>query len=199
MESSDPSERTALKEWAVLVEAMARGDITAMVRKGGIHEQRSGFRVRHDRFLMYPTFFHEKLPEVAPRLRHLLEGAHASRPPDGTVRFTHMAEVVALWNVDTLDPLRAIGEYHGLDWSAVESRFNYKGKPGVKVVAVRTMQLARAVEVPEVRRYSGCISWVELDSDVNVADARPVLAIDRLERAVESLTEVLGKPLDNGE
>lgn len=54
------NERTALKEWAVLVDAMARGDIIAMVRKGGIREQRPGFSVRHDRFVFYPTFFHEK-------------------------------------------------------------------------------------------------------------------------------------------
>ena len=79
------TERTALKEWAVLVDAMERGDIIAMVRKGGIRERRAGFDVRHDRFLLYPTFFHEKIAELAERFRPSLECVHANRPPEGTI------------------------------------------------------------------------------------------------------------------
>ena len=39
-------ERTALKEWSVVVDALARGAVIALVRKGGIREQRAGFVVR---------------------------------------------------------------------------------------------------------------------------------------------------------
>src|SRR3954470_15934331 len=95
-------ERTALKEWAVLVDAMARGDIIAMVRKGGIREQRAGFDVRHERFLLYPTFFHEKEVEVAPRFRPTLATSHAARPPEGRIRLATLAEVVAVWRVTEL-------------------------------------------------------------------------------------------------
>src|SRR3954471_20664491 len=99
-------ERTALKEWAVLVDAMARGDIVAMVRKGGIREQRAGFQVRHDRFLLYPTYFHEKAVEVASRLVGGLEASHARRPPEGRLRIEHVATVAAVWPVadETLLP-----------------------------------------------------------------------------------------------
>ena len=67
------TERTALKEWAVLVDAMARGEIIAMVRKGGIREQRAGFSVRHDRFLFYPTWCPEKSAELGLRFQARLE------------------------------------------------------------------------------------------------------------------------------
>src|SRR3982751_4913470 len=90
-------ERTALKEWAVLVDAMARGDIVAMVRKGGIREQRAGFQVRHDRFLLYPTYFHEKAVEVAPRLVGGLEASHARRPAEGRLRLEYVGTVAAVW------------------------------------------------------------------------------------------------------
>ena len=175
MTTSTAVERTALKEWAVLCDAMARGDIVAMVRKGGIREQRSGFAVRHDRFLLFPTYFHARESELAPRFRDSLTSAEATQPQSGLVRFSLVADVAAVWQVADLESLRAIDQEHGLAWPAVESRFNYRGVPGVQVVAVRVSRLAAAAELPDVRRYSGCVSWVELDGDVDVSGASPVL------------------------
>jgi hypothetical protein len=130
-------ERTALKEWAVLVDAMARGDIIAMVRKGGIREQRAGFSVRHDRFVLYPTFFHEKVGELAPRFRESLEEAHGMRPDEGTVRIAHVADVVGLWTVTELESLRAIDNEHGLAWSPSSRAFT--------TVTTRWYRLSRCV------------------------------------------------------
>jgi hypothetical protein len=168
-------ERSALKEWAVLVDAMARGDIVAMVRKGGIREQRAGFAVRHERFLFYPTFFHEKVNELAPRFAARMPESHARRPAADTIRIEYVADVLGVWHVTELETLRAIDAEHGLAWSAVESRFHYKNTPGVQVVAVRVSRLLEPVVIPEVTRYQGCVSWVELDEDVDVSNAAPVL------------------------
>lgn len=192
--TSDPTERTALKEWAVLVDAMARGDVVAMVRKGGIREQRAGFQVRHDRFLLYPTYFHEKAAEVAPRFVPTLDAAHARRPPEGIVRLEYVADVAAVWTVSDLDRLRAIEGEHGLAWSAVESRFHYRNRPGVQVVAVRLSRLRGPVDVPEERRYAGCVSWVELSADVPVTGALPVVQEPEFGRRLAALAEALGAP-----
>ncbi|MCA1725332.1 MAG: DUF1802 family protein [Thermomicrobia bacterium] len=191
-----PGERTALKEWAVLVDAMARGDIVAMVRKGGIREQRAGFSVRHDRFLLYPTFFHEKAAELAERLVPTLADAHARQPSAGMVRLEYVAQVAAVWTVGTLEPLRAIGHEHGLTWAAVESRFHYRQRPGVHVVAVRVKRLAQPVERPELRRYAGCVSWLGLEDDVPVADARAVLPDDAFAARLARLRDSLGDPAE---
>ena len=187
-------ERTALKEWAVLVDAMARGDIVAMVRKGGIREQRAGFSVRHDRFLLYPTFFHEKVEEVAPRFADALARSGEWRAPAGVIRLAHVATVAAVWRVTSLEPLRRIEGEHGLAWRAVESRFHYRGRPEVRVVAVRVAALSRPVELPEIRRYAGCVSWVELDRDVDVADARPALVPRHFAERLTALRDALGEP-----
>ncbi len=175
MDDASLTERTALKEWAVLVDAMARGEIIAMVRKGGIREQRAGFSVRHERFLLYPTFFHEKATELAPRFVSRLEASHSRQPAEGTIRIEYVADVLGVCEVSLLDSLRAIEAAHGLAWSAVESRFRYKDRPGVQVVAVRVARLPDAVIVPETRRYMGCVSWVELDDGIDVSNATPVL------------------------
>lgn len=187
-------ERTALKEWAVLVDAMARGDIIAMVRKGGIREKRAGFEVRHDRFLFYPTFFHENTGDLAERFHPTLAASHARRPDRGRIRLTHLAESVAVWNVTDSALLPAVEHEHGLSPAAVLSRFHYRGNPTVRVVAVRVLALPDPVEVPEATRYAGCVSWLELDEDVGVGSARAVLPHADLQRRVASLESVLGAP-----
>ena len=196
--ATQSSLRTALKEWKVLCDAFASGDIVAMVRKGGIREQRSGFAVRHDRFLLYPTYFHEKPAEIAPRLLPRLDAAHADRPAEGVVRIEHVAGVAAVWRVESLDPLRRIERSHGLAWSAVQSRFEYRGVPMVQVVAVRVARLAAPVEILERRRYEGCVSWVELDEVLDVGGATPVLADAPFAERMAELREALGEPTRAG-
>jgi hypothetical protein len=186
------TERTALKEWAVLVDAMARGEIIAMVRKGGIREQRAGFSVRHERFLFYPTFFHERPAELASQFASHLAASHGSRPTEGMIRLECLGEVAAVWPVSSLESLRAIDGMHGLAWSAVESRFHYRQKPGVQVIGVRVLRLAEPVTIPEQRRYQGCVSWVALDEGVDVANATPVLDDTSMLMRLASLRNALG-------
>lgn len=195
MSTTATVERTALKEWAVLCDAMARGDIIAMVRKGGIREQRAGFAVRHARFVLYPTFFHEREGELAPRFRDTLVTSHKG-PPSGIVRLSLVADVAAVWHVRDLDALRAIESEHGLTWEAVESRFNYRGVPGVQVIAARVSRLPTAVELPEARRYAGCVSWVELDSDVDVSAASPVMDPAIFDARVERMRAAHGEAME---
>lgn len=187
-------ERTALKEWAVLVDAMARGDIIAMMRKGGIREHRSGFAVRHERFVLYPTFFHENTADLAARFHPGLADTHTRRPPEGTVLVSYLAEVRAVWNVTDPSLLPAVAHEHGLAPRAVESRFHYRGTSNVRLVAVRTLALAAPVEIAEVPRYAGCVSWLELDQDIVVEGARPVLDEAALQQRLERLHSLLGDP-----
>jgi len=186
------TERVALKEWAVLVDAMGRGDLIAMIRKGGIRERRAGFDVRHDRFLLYPTFFHEKLDELDARFHPMLGAAHANRPPEGMIELRYVANVAAVWQVTELERLRDIDAEHGLTWSAVESRFRYRDDPRVHVVAVRIARLPSVALLPEARRYAGCVSWVKLDDEVGAGGSTPVIGDDAFAARMRSLERVLG-------
>ena len=187
-------ERTALKEWAVLVDAMGRGDIIAMVRKGGIREHRAGFAVRHDRFLFYPTYFHENVGHLAERFHPTLHESHARRPPAGRVRIASLAEVLAVWKITDPALLPRIADEHGLAPEAVESRFHYRGTPYVRLIAVRILALAEPAQLPEAPRYAGCVSWLELDTDVSVENARAVVAEPEIRRRLAALAETLGPP-----
>ncbi len=190
----EDTERTALKEWAVLADAMERGDLIAMVRKGGIRERRAGFDVRHERFLLYPTFFHEKANELADRFHSSLEAAHENRPPVGMVQLRLAASVAGLWRVTDLGRLRAISSEHGLTWGAVESRFRYRDDPQVHVVAVRIARLAAPATLPEAPRYQGCVSWVKLDEAVSLRGAVPVIGDEPFAARIHTLEDALGEP-----
>ena len=184
--------RTALKEWAVLAQVMGEGRIIALVRKGGIRERRAGFVVRHDRFLVYPTFFHEKDAELAERFRPMLAEAHARRPPEGAIRIELVCDVAGVWRVEDLDQLAGIEGEHGLTPDAVASRFHYRNEPGVQVVAVRVSRLSNPAVVPEVRRYLGCVSWVALDEAIPTEGATPVVSEEDFGQRLRELERVLG-------
>ncbi|GAC1695487.1 MAG: DUF1802 family protein [Gemmatimonadaceae bacterium] len=188
------TERSALKEWSVLCDAMSAGAIVALVRKGGIREQRAGFVVRHDRFLLYPTYFHEKVAELALRFHGALERTLAARPSADAVVVQHVAQVASVWRVTELARMPSIAGEHGLTDAAVASRFNYRNRPEVYVVAVRVASLPTPMSLPALRRYHGCVSWVELEDDVPVGDARPVLSDGDFATRLQRLQRALGPP-----
>ena len=56
----------ALKEWAVVCRALEEGRQVVLLRKGGILEYRQGFEVKHEKFLMFPTFEHQSKDSLQP-------------------------------------------------------------------------------------------------------------------------------------
>ncbi len=52
--------RAAFKEWAIVVDALGRGEQIIVLRRGGLAESRGGFRLEHSRFLVFPTLFHQQ-------------------------------------------------------------------------------------------------------------------------------------------
>ena len=61
--------RTALKEWASVVEALKEGRQVLLLRKGGIAERRGAFRVEQAAFSLYPTFLHQDKQYIRPEFR----------------------------------------------------------------------------------------------------------------------------------
>ena len=168
--------RIAFKEWAVICRALAEGRQSLILRKGGISEEGGQFRPEHDRFLLYPSFFHEQhRTGIKPGLLPVLEAAEADRPAAGRLRFTHLAAVSAVAHVTDLDRLLALDPLHGWTADTVRQRFHYR-TPGLFVLTVRVYRLARPAEVTERPEFAGCKTWVELDTLVETDGATPVLS-----------------------
>jgi hypothetical protein len=57
---------------------------------------------------------------------------------------------------------------------------------------VRVSRLPEPVVVPEVKRYQGCVSWVELDAGIDVSNVTPVLDDTSFMMRLTALQNVLG-------
>jgi len=53
-------ESVGFKEWALVCEALGRGEQTIILRKGGIAEGRGGFAFQHSEFFLFRRFFTSK-------------------------------------------------------------------------------------------------------------------------------------------
>ena len=77
----------ALKEWATVLTAMAKGEQLVLIRKGGLIEPGSGFEVISENFLFYPTFEHQAINYLRPQYQSYFDQAIQQRAPEGQVRF----------------------------------------------------------------------------------------------------------------
>ncbi|HEX4614059.1 MAG TPA: DUF1802 family protein [Urbifossiella sp.] len=184
----------AFKEWAVICRALAEGRQSIILRKGGIAETAGEFRPEYDRFLLQPTFFHEQHRSgIKPELLPLLDAAESNRPSDGRLRFTHLAEVAGVRKVTDLETALALDGLHGWTADTVRQRFHYR-TPGLFVLTVRVSTLPAVVDVPDRTEYAGCKTWVELEDDVPMTGAVPVLSDEAFATYVKAVNAILNEP-----
>ncbi len=180
--------RHALKEWAVAVEALERGETALVIRKGGIREK--AFAVANRRFLLLPGYEHQKPELLKPGYRELLKGI-PDLTDDGPLRFTSFVEVEGAYEVSEPEALEAIDPYHIWAPGYAESRLKWRPKKPLTVLALRTYLLPEPVELPYSGAYGGCKSWIELAEPVSTAGARPARDDGAFGRLVSPALEAL--------
>ena len=177
-----------MKEWAVAVEALERGETVLVVRKGGIREK--AFAVPKTRFLLFKSYEHQKEEQLKP-LYHDLLSSIPKRRDDGPVIFTSFAEVAAAHEVSEAEELEALDPYHIWTHEYAESRLKWRPKKPLTVLVLRTYLLSEPVELGYRAEYGGCKSWIEVAQDVPTANARPALDDGEFERLARPVLEVL--------
>jgi hypothetical protein len=173
--------RHTLKEWAVAVWALERGDTALVVRKGGIREK--AFAIKDSRFLLLPGYEHQRPELLKPEYRKLLREI-PDLTDDGPLRFTSFAEVRGAYEISEPESLAAIDPYHIWTPEYAESRFRWRPKKPLTVLVLRTYLLPEPVELPYSEAHAGCKSWIELEQRVSAAGARPALEDESFERLV---------------
>ena len=185
---SQSSLRHALKEWAVAVRALERGETALVVRKGGIREK--AFAVPKTRFLFFGGYEHQK-PEQLKPLYHDLLRSIPQRKDDGPVLFTSFAEVEAAHEISETDELEALDPYHVWTHDYAESRLKWRPKKPLTVLVLRTYLLPEPIVLECRDSYGGCKSWIELEETVSTAGSRPALGGPAFERLVRPGLRVL--------
>ena len=152
----------ALKEWAVTVKALDRGEQILLLRKGGIREEDRDFRVTYPEFLLYPTFEHQKEELLKERYRQGLREMLSQAQSQDTITFSHWArvdEVIELAEQERVDTLSS--QYI---WSEdyAQKRLRWKPRHPLSIMLLTLYRLEEPQAVPCLPAYGGCKSWVEL-------------------------------------
>jgi hypothetical protein len=167
--------RAAFKEWAVIVDALGRGDQIIILRKGGISESPGGFKMEHPRFLLFPTLFHQQRDSVILSAQNRFDQLSTHFPPPDKLRLEFFAETAASAKLNSLAEANALRGQHVWRDDVIAGRFDWGRGKSIFALAVRVFQLPQPVELPLLPAYAGCKSWVELDRDLPADNARPVL------------------------
>jgi hypothetical protein len=167
--------RQAFKEWAVVVDALARGEQIVIFRKGGLREGRGGFHIEHPQFWLFPTLFHQQRESVVPAAQARFDQLAPEFPAPGVVRLEAFAQVAASRQLDQLETVRRLQGRHIWRDEVIADRFDWGRSKQIHALAVRVYRLAKPVELPMGPSYGGCKSRIELAEDVGVAGACPVL------------------------
>jgi hypothetical protein len=163
----------ALKEWAVAVRALERGETALVVRKGGIREK--AFAVPRTRFLLLPGYEHQRPELLKEEYRGLMDAVEGA------------------YEISEAEELSALDPYHMWTPEYAESRFKWRPKKPLTVLVLRTYLLPETIELPYRDEYGGCRSWIGLQEPVSVGAARAALSDEDFDRLVAPALGVLRK------
>ena len=190
-----PVSSLALKEWAVAVNAMAMGDQIMILRKGGIHRDDKEFRVLHRKFLLYPTYEHQKPELLKDDYRQDLQTTLEEDDVDGLVTLTYWTEVTDVFELRDVETLERLAPYHIWTSPYAEKRLHWRPKHPLTVVLLRVYRLQQPQALPVLDAYVGCKSWVDLGHEVPLGHMTPVLNDGEYEQKAEAIRRTVGAPV----
>jgi hypothetical protein len=187
--------RIAFKEWAVVVDALGRGEQILVLRKGGIREGRDGFTVEHPEFLLFPTQFHQQRESVLPAAQARFDELTPHWPPPERVRIEYFAHTVEWRRLEALSDAERLRGQHCWRDEVIAERFEWGRRKDIFALALRVFRLPLPVELPVSPAYAGCKSWVELENDLSLTGATAVLDEPAFDRKLREFHAALNPTL----
>jgi len=181
--------RWAFKEWAAVCSALLAGRQSLILRKGGIHEGRAGFRVDHSEFWLFATGFHQQPDSLQPGAMDQT----LSPPAAGTILLPGYAVVDAVEEIHDPTVLPRLAGHHVWSDRTIEERFHYRS-PGLFALIVRVYQPRSPLVLPDSPHFAGCRSWVDLPNGLPTADLTPVLSDAEHAQRMATLRNALTLP-----
>jgi len=181
--SSSTQPLLALKEWSPVVAALASGEVTLLLRKGGIREPRFVPKARS--FALVPTSHHTNASALRQDLFCSSSSSSSSSSPSSPssslpldfdqrdprgIDIGVAARVTGCWSVSRDENVAAAVEalvaFHPYRSSSTSTLARLEFRPGapLTLLELRAFPLTPPVHVPAevAEAYWGCRSWVEL-------------------------------------
>jgi hypothetical protein len=184
-------------------------------------EYRKGFEVKHNEFLLYPTFEHQSLEsikaEYKEKLKEILEEQNKytrkeidKNNKNSDINNTNIIkllakveDVVEISDKVTLSKLR---DYHIWSDEYVMMRMNYNPSKPMSVLLLRIYKIKKPLIIDINDKWSGCKSWIDIEKDVDIQNSHgverlgnekalidPVINDDIFYESVNKIRKVIGK------
>ena len=180
----------ALKEWAVVCDALARGRQIVLLRKGEIHEVEGTSEIENREFLLFPTYLHHNPVMVKEADRGGMQAAGAE---PASIEISAAGVITDIVKVAGRDQIDAIDAEHIWTPPLIDMRFNYKPQNPLYLLMLRAYRLPQPLRIANTPEYAGCKSWVPLAEEIQTGGATAVLDDVRYEvsrqRVLEGMKE----------
>lgn len=187
------SSNKALKEWAVAVKALDEGKQIILLRKGGIHEENKEFRVENDRFLLYPTYEHQRENLIKEEFRNSLKMLLRDRDSNSKVIIQNWAMISDVIEITESEKLEGLIPYHIWTGDYASERLNWRPRKPLHVLFLRVFRLSQPRTIYMLTEHRGCKSWLDLGSECSLLESKPVLKEENFNYISEKIKDVLLK------
>ena len=177
-----------LKEWATVVKALEHGKQTVILRKGGILETASGFKIEAKKFLLFPTWEHQEIKHVKPEYHDFLNQTLNNKPKEGYNTITSIVEVLDHRDVYSNEIIDKLSSFHVWSDEYIKERINWMVEKPLKVIFLKVYTFPQ-IEIPLQTDFEGCKSWIELNSIQN--SGQSVLTDQEIESELKRFREIV--------
>ena len=151
----------AFKEWSTVVDALILKEQSIIVRKGGIAEDNDRFQIKADRFLLFPTLFHQA--DNAVKAEWLRKAPNKDYYPSANeVLITHEVKVIEERKIVSFDELQLLNDLHVYNENIISERFNRWNDKGLFVLKVEVIPLNEQKLIMVLPEMMGCKSWIDI-------------------------------------
>ena len=178
----------ALKEWATVVKALENGDQYIILRKGGILETASGFKLESKKFLLFPTYEHQEFKHLKPNFQGYLDEVKKNNPKNGHNKISSYAEVLAEADVSSEEKIISLSPFHIWSNEYIKERMNWMPEKPLKAVFLKIFKVSE-LEIPLKSEYQGCKSWIDINEEF--PSGKPVLSDSDINSKLEKFMEIV--------
>ncbi len=177
-----------LKEWATAIKALEHGKQTVILRKGGVLETTSGFKIESKKFLLFPTWEHQEIKHVKPEYHNLLNQTLNNKPKEGYNTITSIAEVLDHKDISSNKIIDDLSPFHIWSDEYIKERINWMPEKPLKAMFLKVFTFPQ-IEIPLQSDFKGCKSWIELNSNQN--SSQSVYTDQQIEAELKKFREIV--------
>ena len=177
-----------LKEWATAIKALEHGKQTVILRKGGVLETASGFKIESKKFLLFPTWEHQEIKHVKPEYHNLLNQTLNNKPKEGYNTITSIAEVLDHKDISSNKIIDDLSPFHIWSDEYIKERINWMPEKPLKAMFLKVFTFPQ-IEIPLQSDFKGCKSWIELNSNQN--SSQSVYTDQQIEAELKKFREIV--------